>query len=127
MKPSRPGLQDTDTQAVTANSSLKVSYGSLARARHRSRQSAWESRHASTYAEMAENGLASMLLRSAVGPLGPLGERAYAGNGVPAHGGSINGPAPVAMGGMLYVTSGDYRGRTGNLLLALGVDQPVLR
>jgi polyvinyl alcohol dehydrogenase (cytochrome) len=43
-------------------------------------------------------------------------------NGVPAHGGSINGPAPVAVGGMLYVTSGDYRGRTGNLLLALGVE-----
>jgi polyvinyl alcohol dehydrogenase (cytochrome) len=43
-------------------------------------------------------------------------------NGVPAHGGSINGPAPVAVGGMLYVTSGDYRGRTGNVLLALEVE-----
>lgn len=43
-------------------------------------------------------------------------------NGVPAHGGSINGPAAVAVGGMLFVTSGDYRGRTGNVLLALEVE-----
>lgn len=43
-------------------------------------------------------------------------------NGVPAHGGSINGPGPVAVGGMLYVTSGDYRGRTGNVLLAYGLE-----
>jgi polyvinyl alcohol dehydrogenase (cytochrome) len=43
-------------------------------------------------------------------------------NGVPARGGSINGPGPIAVGGMLFVNSGDYRGRTGNVLLAFGVD-----
>lgn len=43
-------------------------------------------------------------------------------NGVPAHGGSLNGPAAVAVGGMLFVNSGDYRGRTGNVLLAFGLD-----
>lgn len=42
-------------------------------------------------------------------------------NGVPARGGTLNGPAPVAAGGMLFVSSGDYRGRTGNVLLALRV------
>ena len=42
-------------------------------------------------------------------------------NAVPARGGSINGPAPVVVGGMLFVPSGDYRGRTGNVLLALGL------
>jgi polyvinyl alcohol dehydrogenase (cytochrome) len=43
-------------------------------------------------------------------------------NGVPAHGGSINGPAPVVGDGMLFVSSGDYRGRPGNVLIALGTD-----
>jgi polyvinyl alcohol dehydrogenase (cytochrome) len=43
-------------------------------------------------------------------------------NGVPAHGGAINGPGPVAVGGMLFVNSGDYRGRTGNVLLAVGLE-----
>ncbi|MEZ5294045.1 MAG: PQQ-binding-like beta-propeller repeat protein [Vicinamibacterales bacterium] len=42
-------------------------------------------------------------------------------NGVSAHGASLNGPAPVVVGGMLYVGSGDYRGRTGNVLLAYRV------
>jgi polyvinyl alcohol dehydrogenase (cytochrome) len=43
-------------------------------------------------------------------------------NGVPAHGGSLNGPAPVVVGGMLFVNSGDYRQRTGNVLLAFGLE-----
>ena len=42
-------------------------------------------------------------------------------NGVPAKGASINGPAPVVAGGMVYVGSGDYRSRTGNVLLAFAV------
>jgi polyvinyl alcohol dehydrogenase (cytochrome) len=43
-------------------------------------------------------------------------------NRVPAAGGSLNGPAPVVVDGMLYVNSGDYRSRTGNVLLAFGID-----
>jgi polyvinyl alcohol dehydrogenase (cytochrome) len=43
-------------------------------------------------------------------------------NGVPGHGGSINGPAAVVVGGMIYVSSGDYRSTVGNILLAFGVD-----
>jgi polyvinyl alcohol dehydrogenase (cytochrome) len=43
-------------------------------------------------------------------------------NGVPGHGGSINGPAAVIVGGMIYVSSGDYRSTVGNVLLAFGVD-----
>jgi polyvinyl alcohol dehydrogenase (cytochrome) len=43
-------------------------------------------------------------------------------NRVPAHGASLNGPAPVVVGGMLYVNSGDYRARPGNVLLAFGID-----
>jgi polyvinyl alcohol dehydrogenase (cytochrome) len=43
-------------------------------------------------------------------------------NGVRARGASLNGPAPVVVGGMIYVSSGDYRGRPGNVLLALGFD-----
>ena len=41
-------------------------------------------------------------------------------NGVPAHGGSMNGPAPVVAGGMLYVASGygTFGLRPGNVLLA---------
>lgn len=42
-------------------------------------------------------------------------------NGVRARGASLNGPAPVIVDGMLYVGSGDYRARTGNVLLAYGV------
>lgn len=42
-------------------------------------------------------------------------------NGVPARGASINGPAPVVADGMLYVNSGDYRARPGNVLLAFSV------
>jgi polyvinyl alcohol dehydrogenase (cytochrome) len=43
-------------------------------------------------------------------------------NRVRAKGGSLNGPAPVVAGGMLFVSSGDYRGRPGNVLLALAID-----
>jgi polyvinyl alcohol dehydrogenase (cytochrome) len=44
-------------------------------------------------------------------------------NGVRAKGGSLNGPAPVVVGGMIYVSSGDYRGRPGNVLLAFGPEE----
>jgi polyvinyl alcohol dehydrogenase (cytochrome) len=40
-------------------------------------------------------------------------------NNVRARGGSLNGPAPVVVNGFIYVSSGDYRGRPGNVLLAL--------
>jgi polyvinyl alcohol dehydrogenase (cytochrome) len=45
-------------------------------------------------------------------------------NGVRAHGGSMNGPAPTVAGGMLYVSSGYgiFGLRPGNVLLAFGVD-----
>ena len=45
-------------------------------------------------------------------------------NGVPAQGGSINGPGPVVVDGMVYVNSGyaAFGGRPGNVLLAFGVD-----
>lgn len=43
-------------------------------------------------------------------------------NGVRARGASLNGPAPVVVGGMMYVNSGDYRARPGNVLLAYGVE-----
>jgi polyvinyl alcohol dehydrogenase (cytochrome) len=44
-------------------------------------------------------------------------------NGVKAHGGSIVSMAPVAAGGMLYVTSGyGGNGMPGNVLLAFSVD-----
>jgi polyvinyl alcohol dehydrogenase (cytochrome) len=43
-------------------------------------------------------------------------------NRVPGRGGSINGPATTVAGGMIYVSSGDYRSKTGNVLLAFGVD-----
>jgi polyvinyl alcohol dehydrogenase (cytochrome) len=44
-------------------------------------------------------------------------------NGVKARGGSMNGPAPVVAGGMLYVNSGygAFGSRTGNVLLAFGL------
>ena len=45
-------------------------------------------------------------------------------NGVPARGGSINGPGPTVAGGMLFVTSG-YGAlgfMPGNVLLAFSVD-----
>jgi polyvinyl alcohol dehydrogenase (cytochrome) len=44
-------------------------------------------------------------------------------NGVPADGGSMDGPGPVVAGGMLYVTSGNggIVGTPGNVLLAFGV------
>ena len=45
-------------------------------------------------------------------------------NGVTARGGSINGPGPVVVGGMVYVNSGyaAFGGRPGNVLLAFGLD-----
>jgi polyvinyl alcohol dehydrogenase (cytochrome) len=44
-------------------------------------------------------------------------------NHVKARGGSMNGPAPVVVGGMLYVNSGygAFGARTGNVLLAFGL------
>lgn len=44
-------------------------------------------------------------------------------NGIKGHGGSINGPAPVVVGGMLYVNSGygAFGSRTGNVLLAFAL------
>lgn len=44
-------------------------------------------------------------------------------NHVKAHGGSMNGPAPVVADGLLYVESGygAFGSRTGNVLLAFGV------
>jgi len=46
-------------------------------------------------------------------------------NGVKGKGGSMNGPAPVVAGGMLYVNSGygAFGGRTGNVLLAFGLPE----
>ena len=43
-------------------------------------------------------------------------------NGVPGHGGSIDGAGPVVAGGMIYTTSGYARngGMAGNVLLAFG-------
>jgi polyvinyl alcohol dehydrogenase (cytochrome) len=45
-------------------------------------------------------------------------------NGVPARGGSMDGPGPVVVGGMLYVNSGygGLIGNPGNVLLAFGLD-----
>jgi polyvinyl alcohol dehydrogenase (cytochrome) len=45
-------------------------------------------------------------------------------NGVPARGGSIDGPGPVIAGGMLFVNSGygAMGGIPGNVLLAFSVD-----
>jgi polyvinyl alcohol dehydrogenase (cytochrome) len=45
-------------------------------------------------------------------------------NGVPAHGGSLNGPGAVVVGGMLYVNSGYIRfgEAPGNVLLAFSVE-----
>ncbi len=46
-------------------------------------------------------------------------------NGVEAKGGSINGPGPVVVDGMVYVNSGyaAFGGRAGNVLLAFSVDE----
>jgi polyvinyl alcohol dehydrogenase (cytochrome) len=45
-------------------------------------------------------------------------------NGVPAHGGSLDGAGPVVANGMLYTTSGYARngGMPGNVLLAFGIE-----
>ena len=47
-------------------------------------------------------------------------------NGVPAHGGAIDGPGPVIVDGMLYVNSGyaQWSGIPGNVLLAFEVGHP---
>jgi polyvinyl alcohol dehydrogenase (cytochrome) len=44
-------------------------------------------------------------------------------NGVPAHGGAMDGPGPTVVDGMLYVASGYgfWGGRSGNALLAFSV------
>jgi polyvinyl alcohol dehydrogenase (cytochrome) len=44
-------------------------------------------------------------------------------NGIPAHGGAIDGPGPVIVDGMLYVNSGygQWSGLPGNALLAFDV------
>ena len=44
-------------------------------------------------------------------------------NGIPADGGSMDGPGAVVAGGMLYVTSGNggIVGTPGNVLLAFGL------
>jgi polyvinyl alcohol dehydrogenase (cytochrome) len=45
-------------------------------------------------------------------------------NGVPAKGGSMDGPGPVVVNGMVYVPSGygNWGGNAGNVLLAFGVN-----
>jgi polyvinyl alcohol dehydrogenase (cytochrome) len=51
-------------------------------------------------------------------------ERDYATvNGVTAHGGAMDGPGPVIVDGVLYVTSGygQWGGRPGNVVLAFSV------
>jgi len=47
-------------------------------------------------------------------------------NGVPAHGGAIDGPGPVIVDGMVYVNSGyaQWSGIPGNVLLAFEVSHP---
>lgn len=47
-------------------------------------------------------------------------------NGVKAHGGSIDGPGPVVVGGMVFVSSGYPRngGIPGNVLLAFALQEP---
>ncbi len=44
-------------------------------------------------------------------------------NGVPAHGGAMDGPGPIVAGGMLYVSCGNggLMGSPGNVLVALGL------
>jgi polyvinyl alcohol dehydrogenase (cytochrome) len=46
-------------------------------------------------------------------------------NGVPAHGGSMDGPGPVVAGDMLFVTAGNggIVGMPGNVLLAFTIDE----
>jgi polyvinyl alcohol dehydrogenase (cytochrome) len=46
-------------------------------------------------------------------------------NGVPAHGGAIDGPGPVIAGGMVYSNSGygQWSGVAGNVLLAFEVEE----
>lgn len=45
-------------------------------------------------------------------------------NGVPAHGGSMDGPGPAVAGGMVFVESGypTWGGMSGNVLLAFSLD-----
>jgi polyvinyl alcohol dehydrogenase (cytochrome) len=44
-------------------------------------------------------------------------------NGVPAHGGSLNGAGPAIVSGMLFVNTGYTNAMAGNVLLAFGLDQ----
>ena len=53
-----------------------------------------------------------------------LGYALWSGNGVPARGGSLDGPGPVIGGGMVFVNSG-YTvdgGAPGNVVLAFAPD-----
>jgi polyvinyl alcohol dehydrogenase (cytochrome) len=45
-------------------------------------------------------------------------------NGVPGNGGSLDGPGPVVVGGMVFVNSGYafIGGMPGNVLLAFSID-----
>jgi polyvinyl alcohol dehydrogenase (cytochrome) len=43
-------------------------------------------------------------------------------NGIKGNGGAIDGGGPAIAGGMLFVGSGYWSGRTGNVLLAFSVD-----
>lgn len=47
-------------------------------------------------------------------------------NGVPGHGGAMDGPGPIVVDGMLYVNSGyaQWGGLPGNVLLAFEVGNP---
>lgn len=47
-------------------------------------------------------------------------------NGVPAHGGAMDGPGPIVVDGMLYVNSGyaQWGGLSGNVLLAFEIGGP---
>jgi polyvinyl alcohol dehydrogenase (cytochrome) len=44
-------------------------------------------------------------------------------NGVPAHGGSLNGAGPAIVSGMLFVNTGYTNAMAGNVLLAFGLDE----
>jgi polyvinyl alcohol dehydrogenase (cytochrome) len=73
-------------------------------------------------------GVSGYLRAYATGDAGLLWEfdtaRDYATvNGVPGHGGAIDGPGPVIVDGMLYLNSGyaQWSGIPGNVLLAFGV------
>ena len=54
----------------------------------------------------------------------PDGDIVFRGNCATCHDGAAasRDPAPVVVGGMMDVNSGDYRARPGNVLLAYDVD-----